>query len=372
MTKNKAEDIVKELLSLAEISVNGNNFYDIQINNDKLYQRILSEQALGLGESYMDGWWDCKALDQFFDRILRAKIDQKVKGNWKIKWHILQSILFNLQKKRRSFQIGERHYDIGNDLYEAMLDNRWNYSCAYWRNAKNIDEAQLAKLELICKKVVLEPGMTVLDLGCGWGSFAKYAAENFNAHVTGVTVSKRQIEIGKKLCDGLPVELNLQDYRSVSGIYDRVISIGFFEHVGPKNYKTYMAVVDRCLKEDGISFLQTIGENEPSTTTNAWTAKYIFPNSAIPSISQISKAMEGIFVIEDLQNLGPHYDKTLMAWHANFEKAWLQLQQKYSDRFYRMWRYYLLSSAGGFRSRSSQLWQIVMTKLGRQQPKRYS
>ena len=364
----KSKKIVESLLDQAGIKINGPNPFDIQVHDERLYDRVLSETALGLGESYMDGWWDCEALDEFFTRLLRARLDEKVKGNVKILWHALRSRLFNLQAKHRAHQVGKKHYDVGNDLYQRMLDKRLNYTCGYWKNAKNLDEAQEAKLELVCKKIGLQPGMTVLELGCGWGSFAKYAAEKYGVEVTGVTVSEEQVKLGRERCKGLPVKIELADYRTVTGQYDRVISIGIMEHVGYKNYRTYMEVVDRTLKDDGIAFIHTIGSNSSVTTANAWTTKYIFPNGMLPSIAQLGRAMEGLFVMEDWHNFGPDYDKTLMAWYANFEAAWPELKDKYGERFYRMWRYYLLSSAGGFRARQTQLWQIVMTKLGREQP----
>jgi cyclopropane-fatty-acyl-phospholipid synthase len=280
----------------------------------------------------------------------------------------LKAKLFNLQKPGRAYQVGEEHYDIGNDLYTAMLDKRMLYTCGYWAAADNLDAAQEAKLDLVCRKINLEPGMTVLDLGCGYGSFAKYAAERYGARVTGVTVSKDQVELGAVLCRGLPVELRLEDYRQVTGEYDRVISIGILEHIGYKNYRTYMQKVDECLKADGIAFVHTIGNNVSSITSNPWITKYIFPNGMLPSIAQIARAMEGLFVMEDWHNFGQHYDKTLMAWHANFEAAWPELKDKYDERFYRMFRFYLLSCAGAFRARNIQLWQIVLTKPGRDCP----
>ena len=364
----KSETVIRQLLELAEVEVNGPNPWDIQVHDPRFYDRVLREVELGLGEAYMDGWWDCQAIDQFIARALRARLDKRIKGNWKILLHILRSRLLNLQSPARAFEIGEHHYDLGNDLYQAMLDKRLNYTCAYWRNAADLNQAQEHKLELVCKKIGLEPGMRVLELGCGWGSFAKYAAEKYGAEVLGVTVSARQVELGMELCKGLPVELRLQDYREVEGQYDRVISIGVMEHVGYKNYRTYMEVVDRTLKPGGYGFFHTIGTNTSATGTNAWTVKYIFPNGMLPSIAQLAAAMEGLFVIEDWHNFGPDYDPTLMAWHANFESAWPRLKEQYDDRFYRMWRYYLLSSAGGFRSRQSQLWQVVFTRIGDKQP----
>ncbi|MCF7805208.1 MAG: cyclopropane fatty acyl phospholipid synthase [Candidatus Marinimicrobia bacterium] len=365
----KSQKQFEGLLEQAGIHLNGENPWDITVRDDRVFRRVLAEGALGLGESYMDGWWECEALDEFFYRILKTGLHSKVRGNWKFYWHFMKAKLLNLQRSNRAYQIGEHHYDRGNDLFEAMLDKRMNYSCAYWQNAENLDEAQEAKLELICRKLELEPGMEVLDLGCGFGSFAEYAAEEYGVEVTGVTVSKQQKQWFEGHRDpSLPVEIKLLDYREVEGAYDRVLSIGFFEHVGYKNYRTYMKTVDRCLKDDGISLLHTIGGNVSSVTTNQWTAKYIFPNGMLPSIMQIGKSMERLFVMEDWHNFGPDYDTTLLAWHRNFEEAWPELQQNYSERFHRMWRYYLLSSAGGFRARHTQLWQVVMTKVGRPQP----
>jgi cyclopropane-fatty-acyl-phospholipid synthase len=210
--------------------------------------------------------------------------------------------------------------------------------------------------------------MSLLEFGCGFGYFAKFAAEKYGVKVTGLTVSEEQLKLGRELCRGLPVELKLDDYRNISGTYDRVISIGMLEHVGYKNYRTYMECVDQNLKDDGIAFIQTIGANKSTTTVNEWTSKFIFPNSMIPSISQIGQAMEELFVMEDWHNLGEHYDKTLMAWFENFESAWPKLKKQYDNRFYRMWKYYLLSCAGAFRSRNLQAWQIVMRKPSNKQP----
>ncbi|MBE0655917.1 MAG: cyclopropane fatty acyl phospholipid synthase [Bacteroidales bacterium] len=364
----KAENIVSKLLSGADIHINSNRPWDIQVHNKKVYHRILHEAHLGLGESYMDGWWDCEALDEFVNRVLRAELDTAIRGNWKIALYVLKTRLFNRQNMSRASRVGEQHYDLGNDLYQAMLDRRLNYTSAYWKNARNLDEAQENKLDLVCKKINLKPGMTVLELGCGWGSFAKYAAEKYDAKVVGVNISREQVRLARELCKGLPVEIRLQDYREVEGTYDAVISIGILEHVGYKNYRTYMEVVNRCLKNDGVAFIHTIGSNKSLTSTNKWTDKYIFPNGMLPSIAQIAKSMEGLFVMEDWHNFGPDYDKTLMAWYQNFNNAWPGLRDEYGDRFYRMWRFYLLSSAGGFRSRNNQLWQIVMTRKGREKP----
>ncbi len=364
----RAEEIVRELLENAGIEVNGPNPWDIQVHDDRLYDRILGGSELDVGESYMDGWWDCAALDQFFDRVFRVELEEQVRSDWRLIGYSLKSRIINLQKNHRAYEVGARHYDVGNDLYQAMLDKRMVYTCGYWKDAPDLESAQEAKLDLVCRKIGLEPGMSVLDLGCGWGSFARYAAKHYGAIVTGVTVSREQVEFGNALCKGLPVQIRLEDYRRVEGQFDRVISIGIMEHVGYKNYRCYMEHARKNLKDDGIAFIHTIGSNTSITISNPWTVKYIFPNSMLPSIAQLGKAMEGLFVMEDWHNFGPDYDRTLMAWHKNFEESWPRFAEKYGERFYRMWRFYLLSSAGMFRSRTGQLWQIVMTPIGADPP----
>jgi cyclopropane-fatty-acyl-phospholipid synthase len=368
MAVQTSETVLRDLLSQAGVEVNGKNPWDIQIHDRRFYERVFQEPNLTLGEGYMAGWWDCEQIDEFITRVLLGKLDQKIRGNWQVGLFLLKSRLFNLQSPTRAFEVGEYHYDLGNDLYRAMLDRRMNYTCGYWKNATDLDEAQEAKLDLVCKKIGARPGMRVLELGCGWGSFAKFAAERYGVQVLGVTVSKEQVALGMELCKGLPVELRLQDYRTVEGQYDAVISIGIMEHVGYKNYRTYMQVAERCLKPGGVAFVHTIGSNQDNTSADPFTNKYIFPNGMLPSIAQLSKAMENIFVIEDLHNIGPHYDSTLMAWCANFDQVWPELKGRYDERFRKMWRYWLLSGAGGFRSRWQQLWQFVMTRLGDPQP----
>ncbi|MGA9118384.1 MAG: cyclopropane fatty acyl phospholipid synthase, partial [Bacteroidota bacterium] len=272
--------------------------------------------------------------------------------------------LTNFQSSSRAFIIGERHYDLGNELFVRMLDKRMNYSCAYWENADTLDAAQEKKLDLICRKLRLQPGMRVLDIGCGWGAFGKYAAEHYGVIVVGITVSKHQIDLGRVLCKGLPVTLQLMDYRTVQGTFERIVSVGMIEHVGYKNYRPYFEVAHKCLTDDGLFLLHTIGGNRSVSSIDPWTNKYIFPNGMLPSIAQLGKAMEGLFVMEDWHSFGQYYDRTLMAWYHNVTKAWEKLKDRYDYRFYRMWKYYLLSSAGSFRARRNQLWQIVLSKRG--------
>jgi len=367
---NKKE-VIQSLLSEAQITLNGTGETDIQVNNSGFYNRVLREGVLGFGESYMDGWWEAQKTDDLFYRLINASLQEKVKS-WKIVPHILKAKIFNSGKQSKAFEVGKKHYDIGNALFQKMLDKRMVYSCGYWKEAENLDEAQEAKLDLICRKLNLQPDMKVLDVGCGWGSFCKYAAEKYGVEAIGITISKEQAELAKENCKGLKVEIKLQDYRELNAeaipgagnLFDRVVSVGMFEHVGYKNYRIFMKTIHRLLKDDGLFLLHTIGANKSMITTDPWTHKYIFPNSMLPSIKQIGASIEQLFVMEDWHNFGHDYDKTLMAWFGNFDRSWEELKPDYDERFYRMWKYYLLSCAGSFRAGKNQLWQIVLSKNG--------
>ena len=358
-----AKNIIKEMLAAVDVEINGSRKWDIQVHDERLYQRILGGGSRGLGEAYMDGWWDVEVLDEFFFRVLRSQLEDQIRPNLSVLLEYLRSRFLN-QQRTRAFEVGEEHYDIGNDLYTAMLDERMTYTCGYWKDATTLDEAQEAKLDLICKKLALKEGDRVLDIGSGWGSFINYASERYGVEGFGVTVSKEQADFANAHAKDLKVETRLQDYREVTGEFDHVVSVGMFEHVGHKNYRTFMEKTHELLKDDGLCMLHTIGRNTTSITPDPWIEKYIFPNSMLPSLKQISEAAEGLFVIEDVHNFGAYYDLTLMAWWRNFESNWDSLKGQYSDRFYRMWRYYLLSCAGSFRARKIQLWQIVLSKKG--------
>ena len=363
--KSPAEKkLVQQLLDFAGVRIGGHAPYDIQVHNPDFYPRVVAGGSLALGESYMNGWWDCEALDQFFERIMAARLDKKVRKSTALLWGAVKARLTGMHARARAFEVGQRHYDVGNDLFTIMLDRRMNYSCAYWQGADTLDEAQEAKLDLTGRKLGLEPGMRVLDIGCGWGGFAIYAAEKYGVEVTGVTVSREQVKLAQSCCADLPVCFELKDYRDIQGTFDRIVSIGMFEHVGFTNYRTYMQVVNRCLKDDGLFLLHTIGSNTSVRSVDPWLAKYIFPNSMLPSARQITDAAEGIFILEDWHSFGPHYDLTLLAWYRNFIDNWRCIQDAYDHRFQRMWTYYLLSSAGSFRARRNQLWQIVFSKNG--------
>lgn len=373
-TRGQLESRVRRLLDSTGIRVNGDGPVDIQVHDPRFYARVLSRGSLGLGESYMDGWWDCDQLDAFIAAVLRAGLADRMRNHVDA-WDYLCARLINAQRGRRSFRVAERHYDLGNDFYRDMLDPGMNYSCGYWGTGDpaekeptpgGLEAAQTRKLEMVARKLKLKPGMRVLDIGCGWGGAARYLAEHYGVEVVGVTISREQVRFAEQACEGLPVTIRLQDYRQLTGRFDRVFSIGMFEHVGYRNYRTFMETVRSLLDPEGLFLLHTIASNTRVVRTDPWIARYIFPNSMAPYPGNIGRAAAGRFVLEDWQNIGPHYDPTLRAWHRNVSavrEAWLA-DARLDERFFRMWRYYLLCCAAIFRVRRNQVWQVVMSPGG--------
>jgi cyclopropane-fatty-acyl-phospholipid synthase len=359
--------VLVDLIAEAGIRFNGHQPWDIQVRNDDVYHRILTKGSLGFGEAYMDGLWECERLDELFSRLLTHNINDKIRG-WsglRLLPAVIRNRYLNPQSYRRAFQVGEHHYDTGNDVFEAMLDPSMSYSCAYWAKADTLEQAQQNKLDLICKKLELKEGEWLLDIGCGWGGLARHAAEHYGVAVTGITVSREQLRLARERCAGLPVNIELMDYRDLKGSFNKIVSVGMFEHVGPKNYPVYFDTVERLLADDGLFLLHTIGDYTTAHHTDPWIDKYIFPNGKIPSAKQIANVVEERFLIDDWHSFGFDYDRTLMAWWDNFDSAWPELKDDYDERFYRMWKYYLMSCAGLFRSRQGQLWQLVLSKRQR-------
>jgi cyclopropane-fatty-acyl-phospholipid synthase len=360
---------LRALFTHADVEFNGSRPWDIQVHSTDVYRRILRYGSLGLGESYMEGLWDSSQLDETLHRLIRAQLHFKPAGveRFQLLGSFFKNVLLNPQSGPRSFQVGKHHYALGNELFEAMLDPTMTYSCGYWREAGTLAEAQHAKLELICRKLELQPGETLLDIGCGWGGLAQYAAERFGVEVLGITICPEQQALARQRCKGLPVQIELMDYRDLEGHYDKVVSVGMIEHVGPKNYRRYFKIVNRLLDDNGLFLLQTIGTLFTSQTPDSWIDRYIFPGGKLPSAKQLTKAFEPSFLlIEDWHSFGQDYDRTLMAWWANFSAAWPRLKAQYGEEFFRMWKYYLHVCAGYFRARHGQLWQLVLAKPARQ------
>ncbi|HUC96030.1 MAG TPA: cyclopropane fatty acyl phospholipid synthase [Candidatus Saccharimonadia bacterium] len=355
---------VERLLKPAGIKINGKNAWDIQVHDDRLYRRALSQGSLGVGEAYMDGWWDAKDLEQLFQRAFRLNLEISIRNKLQLAKSVAIAKLINTQSIARSLKNVKHHYDIGNDLYKTMLGSTMVYSCGYWDGARTLDDAQNAKLDLICKKLKLKPGMRVLDIGCGWGSFVHYAAKHYGVSCVGNTLSKEQASYARQLVKGQKVDILVKDYRQLKlKPFDRIVSIGMFEHVGPANYRVFMKTCEHLLKDDGILLLHTIGANSPSDGNDPWIDKYIFPGGVLPSIKGIADSFTGVFIMEDWHNFGPDYAKTLRAWWKNFNSGYKALDKdRYDERFYRMWKFYLLACAANFTTRGIQLWQIVLSK----------
>jgi cyclopropane-fatty-acyl-phospholipid synthase len=359
---------VNDLFGVADVRINGSRPWDVTVHDERLFRRIVLDGAVGLGDAYVDGWWDCEAPDQLFDRLLSSGVQRHIGFDRQNLAMTLLARLTNPQSLARARRNSDAHYDLGNDLFAAMLDPTMTYTCGYWKDATTLQAAQEAKMDLICRKLGLKPGQRVLDIGCGWGSFVKFAAERYAASGVGVTISREQLDLARQRCAGLPVEIWLRDYREIDETFDHIASVGMFEHVGVKNHRTYMCVAHRALSDDGLFLLHCISASTTIPSVRAgyatWLARRVFPGATIPAMKQIGAAIDELFVVEDVQNIGADYDPTLMAWFANFDAAWPTLRERYGDRFYRMWRYYLLACAGAFRSRSFNLWQFVLSKKG--------
>ena len=354
----------QDLLGPAGIQLNGAGACDIQVHNPDLFRRVIRDGTVGLGEAYMDGWWDCDRIDELFCRGIKAGFEVALRKKLRfLAFHFVLRI-FNRQSPKRAFIVGKRHYDIGNDLFDAMLDPHMNYSCGYWSNANNLDSAQEAKMALICRKLQLKPGMRVLDVGCGWGGLSRWMALQHGIEVTGITISREQADLARQRCQDLPVMIELMDYRDLSGQFDCIVSVGMFEHVGRQNYASYFKIMHSLLVPGGLFLLQTIGARRHVYSLDPWIEKYIFPNGMVPPARAIVDGTDKLFTIEDWHNFGADYDRTLMAWHQNLIDAWPSLSGQYDDRFRRMFEYYLLTCAGAFRSRENQCWQVVLSAGG--------
>lgn len=361
---NEAKERVVELLAAIDVEVDGSRDSDLQVLDDRFYAQVIRDRELGLGETYQLGWWDARSLDGLLAKLLAADVKATLRQSPKLLATALRATLFNQQTIRRAAKNAAAHYNVGNELFEIMLDKRMLYTCAYWQNAADLDSAQEAKLEMICAKLHLESGMRLLDIGCGWGGLAQYVAEHHDVRVVGISPASEQVKLATDRCSGLDVEIRQQDFREVRGRYDRIVSVGMLEHVGSKNYKAFFDANHELLADDGIMLHHTIGSNLTKNHTDPWFDKYVFPGGMVPSMEHLGRASQGNWALEDVHNFGPDYDRTLMAWYRNIESEWANLPQ-YDEFFRRTWRYYLMSSAASFRVRQLQLWQLVFTKARR-------
>ncbi len=362
----KSEASLRTILQKADLELNGSGPGDPQILDDRAYSMIASGGSLAIGEAYMDKLWDCSDLSVLISRIHEKKIYRDIVALDHLPL-IIKGVFSNLQSRARSFMVAREHYDLGDDLYTAMLDKRMVYTSGMWKGASSLEEAQERKLDQVCQKLALQSGDRLLDIGCGWGSLMKFAAENYGVRAVGLTVSEGQTALGRKMCEGLPVEFIIQDYREYYDAegFDHVASIEMIEAVGPKNFRTYFEKAHELLRPGGHFFLQAIGSEDAVPKADRWMDKYIFRNGILPSLPQIERASRGLFNFEYLDNIGPDYDPTLMAWWERFDAAYPTLKANnpvYDERFYRMWKFYLQSCAGLFRAKVTHDWHILFSK----------
>ena len=341
---------------------------EIIIKNDIFFNKLLDRGELGLAESYMDGDWESNDLGNllkklmFYQDILESKAKYQTINFLYLKIFSTYESFFNTNTLIKSPENIQKHYDVGNDLYNKMLGTTMQYTCAYFnKDDMTLDEAQESKMDLIAKKLDLKEGMDVIDIGCGFGSMANYLAKKYKVKVTGVTLSPEQKNFSDEYFGNENVSIEVKDYRLVRGKFDRVYSVGMFEHIGSKNYKEYF---DKCydlLKDDGIMFCHTMGISRPNYHQNEYFAsKYIFPEGELPDMLNLTEGYSEKWRLEDFQNIGISYSKTFDAWRENIGN-WETLEG-YDERFKRMWEYYLHLFAENFRCQNFLLFQNVFTK----------
>lgn len=368
------QTLVRDLLGRADIAIGGGRDHDIAVHDDRFYKKFLKHGRLGLGEAYMDGWWDCPRVDEFTRHIYHSDLDGfSEKASLSDILTMLRARWSPDGNRTRSLDVAHVHYNVGNDLFAAMLDRRMMYSCPVWDNPNDtLDQAQERKLDLICRKLGLRPGLRVLDIGCGWGGFGQYAAETYGAEVVGISIAEEQIALARETCKAPGLTFHVMDYRDAGrlGRFDRIVSIGMFEHVGLAFYRTFYEVAASVLAGDGLFLLHT-NTLRDSRYSSPWLTKYIFPGGFVPSLSQVAKPMEGLFFVEHAENIGFHYYRTFLTWYENFVRGWDSVKHRYDERFFRMWSYYLLTVAAGYEARYVHVHQLVLAGKGRRAAYRF-
>lgn len=353
----------------------------LRVHDSRFYSRLLSDAALGLGETYMDGWWDEADGDVvgLMGLIHLNDLRSKVRGNLRLQLNFLYHWVAAIATRTKSRSNVEFHYDTSNDFFELILDPMMTYSCGYQVYPDDsLEEMQLQKYELLSRKLDLQPGDRLLDIGCGWGGMLRYAAKNYGVRGLGITLSKEQMQWARQRIkeDGLEdrLEIRLQDYREMAGEFDKVVSIGMFEHVGREFQTTYMQQVSSLLRNGGIGVLHSIGTTG-SQFPGLWLRKYIFPGTYLPGIGDFTgNAEKADLKVVHMENLKPHYAETARWWKENLHAqhdAIVKLSGFGAERVYRMWDFFFQLLEGGFRYGDLQVYQMLLYK-GEQWPLRNS
>jgi len=349
------------------------HLWGLKIDDASVRRGIARGGIVALGEAYERSEWDCDDLESFMYRVFTSAPPRLSRAAWaRLILAALDQRLFNRQRGRGAFDIGMKHYDLGNALFSSMLDESMSYTSGYWARAQTLAEAQEAKLDLICKKLNLQRGQRVLDIGCGWGNFAQFAATRYGARVTGVTVSKEQAALAREHCQGLPVDIRMQDYRAVEGTFDHVVSIEMIEAVGRKNIPAFYKTVDRVLADGGRSVIQAISGDTLSRTSDRgldqyilWLLRYIFPDGYLPKARELIPSRGTNLQVDGWQRLTDDYPQTLRAWARRFNDNWDRLKDSYDEAFRRRWNFYLFGCAAAFRAGLVNVSQVVYRKHGR-------
>ena len=344
----------------------------LQFHGETILKRVVLSPELGVGEGYMEGLITVEG--DRLEEVLKLLVHNREIGSMPVWVNLMRSGMFHARRfvQRNAPSAARRnvahHYDLSDDLYKLFLDEDMQYSCAYYqRDDMTLEEAQAAKKRHIAEKLLLRPGMHVLDIGCGWGGTAITLAKDYGVRVTGVTLSENQLATAKKRAEAAgvadKVEFLLKDYRHIDGPFDRVVSIGMFEHVGVPNYATYFKKIEELLAPNGIALVHTIGRSAPPMAHSPWIHKYIFPGGYVPSLSEIAPALENSGLWQsDIEIWRLHYAKTLRVWRDRFNAAEQTLQAQYDETFIRMFRYYLTACIIGFEDQHQAVYHLQLAK----------
>jgi len=368
MFNDRIQKRVTQELERAGVGIGTGRSWDIAVHDPRFFRRLAARGSLGAGESYVEGWWDCPRIDLLAERVLRSGVADRW-GGW-LRCALTGALrrVMNAQRGRRSERVAWIHYNNDPSFFEMLLGGSMNYSCAYWRNADTLDQAQRQKMQLIGQKLELKPGDRVLDIGCGWGGLADYLSREFGCRVVGITNSSSQARYAAERFGGDWCRFVQTDYRDFDprqfGGFTKVVSVGMFEHVGVMNYPAFFSLCRKAAGPEGLILLHTFGRTT-RCDFDLWTDRYIFPNSYLPTIQDIGRATGESMVMEDWHNFGADYDRTLMAWLDRLD-VWAATEAcSLSNEQLRMWRYYLATYAACFRVRNHiQLWQIVLSPSG--------
>ncbi len=354
---------VEHIFSRAGVSINGTKPWDIRVNDNRFYRDVLINGSLGLGESYMRQQWTTDDLEGLFYRLCSSDLEKTSRRIPSQHFSRLFDFFINRQSHARAKSNAEHHYNLGNDLFFEFLGKFKNYSCGYFENADTLDEAQAAKMHKLCQLLDLKKGDRLLDVGGGWGEFAKFAATQYDCDVTSINIAQEQINHAREHCRDTAVEIVKSDYRDMTGTYNKIAVVAMFTHVGHKNYRVFMQTMSGLLEPGGKMVMETVGGLESKTRCEPWTDKYIFPGGLIPSMEQIDHSVRGLFKRDSVHEFGHHYAVTLQHWHRNFIEAWPRLRAHYSESMRLMFEYFFLSVAGDFRAKGLLHYHIAFSKM---------